>query len=323
MRIVITGGAGFLGRRLASAILEIGRLAGPTGEVAEVGEIVLFDAVVASDLEDQRLQAMKGDLCDPRSVADAIAGETASVIHLASVVSGEAEADFDKGMAVNLDGTRNVLEACRHLPGTPRVVFPSSVAAFGGELPDMVTDTTAPTPRSSYGTQKVASELLVSDYTRKGFVDGRCVRIPTVSVRPGKPNKAASGFASGILREPLDGVDAVCPVPAQTLMWLSSPRATVANLIHAHDLPAERWGDNRSLNLPGLSVTVGEMVEALRRVAGDKVAARVVWQRDAAVEAIINTWPGAFDTARANALGFVTDSGFEQVIRDYIEGESG
>jgi nucleoside-diphosphate-sugar epimerase len=234
-------------------------------------------------------------------------------------VSGEAEADFDKGMTVNLGGTLAVLNTCRRLRHAPRVVFTSSVAAFGGDLPDAVTDTTAPTPQSSYGAQKVIGELLVNDYSRKGFIDGRVLRLPTVCVRPGAPNKAASGFASAMVREPLNGVATQCPVPPATLMWVMSPRTAVANLVYGHDLPAAAWGYQRVINLPGLTVSAGEMLTAVRSVCGDAVADLVEWRRDPAVEAVVATWPGRFESARAKALGFSTDPDFESVVREYLQ----
>ena len=230
---------------------------------------------------------MAGDVADPAFVAAAIGGDTDSVFHLAAVVSGEAEANFDLGWRVNFDATRHLLERCRALARPPKVVFTSSVAVFGGALPDVVPDTQALTPQSSYGAQKAVGELLVHDYTRKGFLDGRSLRLPTVSVRPGKPNKAASSFASGILREPLAGVDAICPVPAETRMWLLSPRRVIENLLIGHEAPAAALTQGRSVNVPGISVTVGGMVDALRRVAGDAVAARVRFAPDPAIERIV------------------------------------
>ncbi len=323
MKAVITGAAGFLGRLLAESLFKRGRLVDRHGGLSDIDEIVLFDSVEKRQRLDSRAREVTGSICDEESVAEAITEEVDSVFHLAAVVSGEAEADFEKGMAVNLTGTLNVLEACRRLSHSPRVVFTSSVAAFGGELPSPVRDDTATTPQSSYGVQKVIGEQLLNDYSRKGFIDGRALRLPTVCVRPGPPNKAASGFASSIVREPIDGAMAVCPVPPETLMWLMSPSTAVANLIYAHELPAAAFGYQRALSLEGLTVRVGDMLAALRSVCGEAVAARVVWRRDPGVEAVVSTWPGRFDSARARELGFRTDPDFETLIRDYLKGAGG
>ena len=319
MKILITGGGGFLGRKLAAALLTRGRLADRRGALSDIEEIVLFDASSDNPLKDPRVRTVTGSVCEESALATAISDDIDSVFHLAAVVSGEAEADFDKGMMVNLGGTLAVLNTCRRLRHAPRVVFTSSVAAFGGDLPDAVTDTTAPTPQSSYGAQKVIGELLVNDYSRKGFIDGRVLRLPTVCVRPGAPNKAASGFASAMVREPLNGVATQCPVPPATLMWVMSPRTAVANLVYGHDLPAAAWGYQRVINLPGLTVSAGEMLTAVRSVCGDAVADLVEWRRDPAVEAVVATWPGRFESARAKALGFSTDPDFESVVREYLQ----
>ena len=244
--------------------------------------------------------------------------ETTTVFHLAAIVSGMAEADFDLGMRINVDGTRLLLEVCRAAGTRPRVVFTSSVAVFGGRLPDVVLDTTAVNPQTSYGVQKAIGELLVGDYSRRGFIDGRALRLPTISVRPGRPNAAASSFASGVVREPLNGEDAVCPVGPDARMWLLSPSRVVESLMLAHDLPSERFGVTRVLNLPGISVTAGEMVAALGRVAGPEVASRVRWERDERIARMVDGWPGAFDAHRAAGLGFRGDESFDEMIRAYI-----
>ncbi|MGC2412432.1 MAG: D-erythronate dehydrogenase, partial [Stellaceae bacterium] len=252
MRIVITGGCGFLGRRVAIRLLEHGSGLGP------IDELVLFDnAAPALPLpEDKRVRLVTGDIADPATVRRLIAPGTEAVFHLAAIVSGEAEANTDLGYRVNLDGTRAVLDACRALGTSPRLVFASSLAVYGGTLPPSVGDDTALTPQTSYGTQKALGELLVNDYSRKGFVDGRALRLPTVVVRPGRPNRAASTFASSIIREPLSGQDAVCPVSPDTVMALASPRRIVEGLVHALDLPGAAFGTSRSLQLPGFSVAV-------------------------------------------------------------------
>lgn len=319
MRVLITGAAGFLGTKLVRALLARGRLVNRHGALTEIREIVVFDTSPEIPFDDERVRLVNGSVCAADEVDAAIGDDTDSVFHLAAVVSGEAEADFDKGMDVNLGGSLNVLNACRRLDYTPRVVFTSSVAAFGGELPASVTDVTPATPQSSYGTQKLIGELLVNDFSRKRFIDGRVLRLPTICVRPGKPNRAASGFASGIVREPLNGEDAVCPVSPDLLMWVMSPPTAIANLVYAHDLPAAAWGYQRALNLEGLTVSAGQMLDALRRVCGDAAADRVRWRRDPAVEAVVATWPGRFESERARSLGFQTDPDFETIIGHYLQ----
>ena len=308
MKILITGGAGFLGKRLVARLLAR----------ADIDEIVLVDMAPAEGFADPRVRAVAGDIADSTLMASLVDARTAGVFHLAAVVSGQAEADFELGMRINLDASRLLLDLCRQRGHKPRVVFTSSVAVYGGDLPDVVTDDLALRPASSYGTQKAIAELLLADYSRRGFVDGRVLRLPTVSVRPGLPNKAASSFASGIIREPLNGEDAVCPVAPETRLWLSSPRCAIDCLIHGFDLDADALGRQRAINLPGITVTAGEMVASLRRVAGEEVASRVHWERDAAIESIVGTWPGAWNTARAETLGFKGDANFEQVVRAYI-----
>src|SRR6266550_4353724 len=270
MRVVITGGCGFLGQRVALQLLAR----------RDVDELVLFDNAppVVQLPDNKKLSIVSGDIADREAVRRVISAGTHSVFHLAAVVSGQAEADTDLGYRVNLDGSRAVLDACRALGTCPRVVFASSLAVYGGELPEAVGDGTALTPQTSYGTQKAIGELLVNDYSRKGFVDGRALRLPTVVVRPGRPNRAASTFASSIIREPLCGQDAVCPVSPDTVMALASPRRVVAGLVHALDLPGDALGESRSLQLPGFSVAVGDMVEAVRRLGGEAAYARICWQ---------------------------------------------
>jgi nucleoside-diphosphate-sugar epimerase len=323
MRIVITGGAGFLGRKLARRILQLGALTNAMGARREVEDVLLLDVVAAPGLDDARLRARSGDIADPAVVRDAVDERTDSVFHLAAVVSGEAEADFDLGWRVNFDATRALLERCRALPRPPKVAFTSSCAVFGGTLPDVVPDTQQLTPQSSYGAQKACGELLVWDYTRKGMVDGRSLRLPTVSVRPGKPNKAASSFASGIIREPLDGVEAICPVAPATGMWLTSPRTVVDNIVVAHEAPAAAFGATRSINLPGISTTVAGMIASLARVAGADVAARIVKRHDPAIDRIVRTWPRDFDTVFARSLGMRADVDFDGIVRQYIDDELG
>ncbi|SOY45551.1 D-erythronate dehydrogenase [Cupriavidus taiwanensis] len=318
MNVLITGGAGFLGLQLARLLLQRGTL-NLDGKAVAFERLTLLDVVAPQGLDDARVRVVTGDLSDPAVLRQAIDTDTGAVFHLAAVVSGQAEADFDLGMRVNLDASRALLETCRELGHKPRVLFTSSVAVYGGELPPVVQDDTALNPQSSYGVQKAIGELLLSDYSRRGFVDGRVLRLPTISVRPGKPNAAASSFASGIIREPLSGVAANCPVAPQTPLWLLSPRAAVAALVNGIELAGERLGNRRVVNLPGLSVTAAGMVDALRRVAGDAVADLVTWEREERVEKIVGTWPAAWNAERARALGFESDASFDEVIRAYME----
>jgi len=320
MKILVTGGAGFLGQQLIARLLGDGRVrldddGGPREEA--VSQIVCFDQS-AGAIDDPRVHNRTGDISDPALVRTLVDRDTGLVVHLAAVVSGTAEADFDLGMRVNLDGTRALLDACRACGHAPRLLFASSVAVFGGMLPPVVTDATTPTPQGSYGIQKLIGELLVQDYTRKGFIDGRAVRVPTVVVRPGRPNGAASGFASGIVREPLAGLEAVLPVPLETEMWIAAPHTVVSMLLHAVALPPRAWGWHRSLNLPGLTVSMAEVVAALRAVAGDAVAARIRRQPDETVMRLVRSWASRFDTARADAMGFTADTDFETIVRAYV-----
>jgi nucleoside-diphosphate-sugar epimerase len=311
MKIVITGGAGFIGRRLALALLQRN----------DIDELVLFDAVppLPALPPDRRLRCVTGDIADAAAIGRLIDRETASVFHLAAIVSAEAEADTDKGLKVNLDGTRAVLDACRAGGHMPRLVFASSLAVYGGALPPAVSDATPLTPQTSYGTQKAIGELLVNDYSRKGYIDGRALRLPTIVVRPGRPNRAASTWASSLFREPLSGLDVVCPVSETTAMAILSPRRLIAALLHLHDLPAERFGFQRSLLLPGISVTVSEMVAALGRAGGTAAVARIRWQADPVIQRIVDGWPRAIDAQRAGALGVRADADIDTIVQAFIE----
>jgi len=325
MRVVITGGAGFLGSRLARSILERGKLTDASGALRTVEKLILIDVAPAS-LSDPRVEIVTGDLADRALIERAITSATDSVFHLAAVVSGQAEAEFDTGMHVNLDATRALLERCRGLARPPKFVFASSLAVFGGALPDPVRDDSPVTPQTSYGAQKAMGELMVYDMTRKGFIDGRSLRLPTVTVRPGKPNRAASSFASSIIREPLSGVDAICPVAPSTAAWITSPRSVIANLMTGHEVAAAEFAKagfahTRSVNVPGLRIGVGKMIEALKAVAGDAVAARVKWQLDPAIDRIVATWPTNFAPVLGPALGMRADRDFEAIVRQYIEDE--
>jgi nucleoside-diphosphate-sugar epimerase len=320
MKVLITGGGGFLGYRLALRLLERRMLAGPDGKPASISQIKLFDATFPPN-PDPRVQCVKGDIAEPASLGAAMDADTASVFHLAAVVSAGAEADFDLGYRVNLDGTRNLLEACRNLKSPARLVFASSLAVFGGKLPAVVDDSVTPNPQTSYGTQKVIGEYLINDYSRKGYLDGRSLRLPTIVVRPGKPNLASTSFASGMFREPLNGAVCECPVDDSTQLWILSPQQAIESFVHAHDLPAFAWGANRALTLPGITISVKEGVEALRGIAGDDVAARVVFKPVDRIQTMIRTFPARFSPERALAMGFSADTGIDAIIKDYITSE--
>jgi nucleoside-diphosphate-sugar epimerase len=310
VNVLITGGGGFIGSRLAQALL----LRNPKARIR------LLDIAFPPGL-DKRLECVQGNVFEPDVVARAMGTDTDSVFHLASVVSGGAEQDFDGGYRVNLDGGRVLLEQARRQSKPPKYVFASSVAAFGGTLPDVLDDSITPAPQTSYGTQKVINEYLVADYTRKGFIDGRSLRLPTVVVRPGKPNLAASSFASGIIREPLAGVASECPVPEATGVWILSPRRVVEAFIHAQELPSSAWPTTRVVNLPGITLSVREMIDAMGRVAGREAVERVKFVPDARINGIVKTWPVRFRTPKAEAMGFKADSDFDSIVRDHMEGE--
>lgn len=326
MRIVITGGFGFLGRHVAEALLER-----RTFEGVPVDRLVLADRCVPAGsalADDPVVDVVEGDLTD--RLDELFAEPVDVVVHLAAAVSAECEADFDLGMGANLDTTRALLEAARaqSAAGGPlvRLVFASSVAVYGSDaalpLPPMVAESTLPVPRSSYGVQKRICEQLIAEYTRRGFLDGRVTRLMTVSVRPGRPNAAASGFLSGIVREPLAGLPAVCPVGPDLRVALASPRRTVAGILRVAqaergDGPGQLAG-GLPVNLPALTVSVAEMLDTLRQLAGDEVADLVTVAPDPAVEAIVGSWPATFDNRRATALGLTPDPDFASLVRQYV-----
>lgn len=320
MRVLVTGGAGFLGRKLILRLLDRGAVTG-----RPITKITAFDMVEAQGLpEDSRLETKAGDIGDLATVATLVgSGGYDAIWHLAAAVSGECERDLDLGYRVNLQGTQNLLAAARRVGNRPLFVFASSVAVFGGPLPNPIPDSQILTPQTSYGAQKAACELLVADFHRKGLIVGTSLRLPTIVVRPGKPNAAASGFASGIVREPLAGVEAVCPVPLDAAMYILSPRKVIDALVKAAELPAEALGEVRSLTLPGISYTQGQMLDALRRVAGDAVAARVKVQPDPFIERIVRGWPVWFRTTRAEQLGFEGETSLDDMIRQHIDDELG
>ncbi|MEM7023377.1 MAG: D-erythronate dehydrogenase [Pseudomonadota bacterium] len=323
MRIVITGGAGFIGKKLAQALLRRGELATAGGR-QPIESLVLFDVVHAEGLpDDPRLTTITGDITDAEEVRRVIGDDPGGIFHLAAIVSADAEQNFDLGMAVNLGGTRNVLEACRALSQPAKLVFASSAAVYGGDMPHVLDDSSILTPQTSYGMQKAAGELMVNDYSRKGFVDGRALRLPTIVVRPGKPNKAASTFASSIIREPLAGEPAVCPVNRETEMYILSPRRVVQAMLHAFELPGEAFGMARMLTLPGITASVGGMVDALTEVAGEAVAQRIRWQPDPNIQKIVAGWPARFDAKRGRELGFEADANTTEMVLAHVEDELG
>jgi len=304
MRILVIGAAGMIGRKLTQRLAR-----------EKAGELILHDVAPFDG------STAVSDLSAPGEAEKLVASRPELVFHLAAVVSGEAEADFDKGYRVNLEGTQRLFAAIRKENYRPRVVFTSSIAVFGAPFPEAIDDEFLSAPLTSYGTQKAIGELLLSDYSRRGFMDGIGLRLPTICVRPGKPNKAASGFFSGIIREPLAGQEAVLPVPETVRHWFASPRAAVDFLLHSSKIDTEQLGARRNLNMPGVSATVAEQIDALRKVAGDKVAQRIRREPDPAIMRIVAGWPRNFDARRAAALGFRADASFEEIIRIHIEDE--
>jgi len=322
MHILITGAAGMIGRKLVTRLVNDGALNGQP-----IGKLTLIDVVSPQKPEhfSGQIEAAAADIAEPAAVSAAVAGRPDVIFHLAGVVSGEAELDFDKGMRVNLDGSRALFEAVRAVGGgyRPRLVFTSSIAVFGAPFPAAIADDFHLTPLTSYGTQKAATELLLADYTRRGFLDGVGIRLPSIVVRPGRPNKAASGFFSSIVREPLNGEEAVLPVADSVVHWHASPRAAVGFLIHAAGLEAAKLGPRVNLTMPGVCCTVAEQIAALRRIAGDKVAARIRRAPDPLVARIVAGWPSRFDPARALELGFRAEASFDDIIRVHVEDELG
>ncbi|HHT0369190.1 TPA: D-erythronate dehydrogenase [Raoultella planticola] len=323
MNVLITGAAGFLGRKLVQSLLAYGQLTDSDGKRRDIKRIVACDRVALSDIEDPRLIIYSGDISDPAFLQTLFQSEEFdSVFHLAAVVSGQAEQEFELGMSINFDSTRHMMEKLRQQPRRAKMVITSSVAVFGGTLPQQVPDEQVWMPQSSYGTQKAMNDLLLSDYSRRGWIDGRSLRMPTIVVRPGKPNQAASSFASSLIREPLNGEIALCPVALDTQLWLLSPAKATEALIHAHELSADALTDGRVINMTGLSVTVEQMIDALRRVAGDKIITRIEYQRDSLVERIVNSWPGNFYATYAKKLGFSANINFDEIVQEYIKEEN-
>ncbi|HEX3162168.1 MAG TPA: D-erythronate dehydrogenase [Pseudolabrys sp.] len=320
MHILITGAAGMIGRKLTTRLVKDGGLNGKS-----IDRLTLVDVVAPEKPAgfSGAVELSASDLSAPGVAAKTVAGKPDVIFHLAGVVSGEAETDFEKGYRVNLDGTRALLEAIRAAAYKPKVVFTSSIAVYGAPFPRSIPDEFHLTPLTSYGTQKAICELLLADYSRRGFLEGVGIRLPTICVRPGKPNKAASGFFSGIIREPLAGQEALLPVAERVRHTHASPRAAVGFLIHAASLTPEKLGPRINLAMPGISCTVGEQIEALRRVAGDRVAARIRHAPDELVQRIVAGWAERLDATRARELGFKAEATFDEIIRAHIEDELG
>ena len=319
MHILIIGAAGMIGRKLTAALVSAGELDGDEIETLTLADVVAPERPRFGGA----VNIVATDLSAPGAAEALMEGRPDLIFHLAAIVSGEAEADFDKGYRVNLDGTRALFEAVRKAGHMPKLVFTSSIAVFGAPFPEAIGDEHFTTPLTSYGTQKAIGELLLADYSRRGIFDGIGIRLPTIVVRPGKPNKAASGFFSGILREPLAGQEAVLPVSRDVRHWFASPRAAIGFLLHAAQLNTEPLGTRRTLTMPGLSATVGEEIESLRRIAGDKIAKLIREEPDETIIKIVAGWPRNFDAKRAQSLGFRADRDFDSIVRAHIDDELG
>jgi D-erythronate 2-dehydrogenase len=311
-KTLVTGASGMIGRKLIA-------------HLPEAEELILHDVMPPQAPSGVKAKTVISDLSAPGEAEKLVASRPGLIFHLAAIVSGEAEADFEKGYRINLDGTRRLFEAIRKVGDgyRPRLVFTSSIAVFGAPFPEAIDDEYLSAPLTSYGAQKAMSELLLSDYTRRGFFDGIGIRLPTICVRPGKPNLAASGFFSGIIREPLAGEEAVLPVPETVRHWFASPRAAIGFLVHAATMDTATLGARRNLSMPGISATVGEEIEALRRVAGDKVVKLIRREPDPTIMRIVEGWPRNFDARRALELGFRADASFDEIIRIHMEDELG
>jgi len=317
MRIVILGGGGFIGQRLARELIGSGGLV-----QGDVTSLTLIDIAFPPDgPQDPRLEYLKADFSEEAVMTKVVQQKPDVIFHLAAIVSGEAEKNLELGMRINLHASQQLLELCRQFAVRPRIIFASSCAVFGGDVSKVISDDTAARPRSSYGTQKAMVELLFNDYSRRGFVDARSLRLPTIAVRPGKPNAATSSFVSGIIREPLNGLNATYPVPDKTAVWILSPRRLIQNLIHAANLEAKVLGDDRIINLPGLTVSVSEMIDSLEEITSHEVARLISYVPDAFLESIVLTWPPNFETPRANTLGFTRDASIAEIIKSYISEE--
>lgn len=318
MHVLIIGAAGMVGRKLTAKLLEAGSVAGQTISAMTLHDVIVPDRPQGASFP---VTVTDSDLSTPGEAERLLTHRPNLIFHLAAIVSGEAEADFDKGYRINFDGTRFLFDAIRAANYCPRIVFTSSIAVFGAPFPDEIGDEFFHTPLTSYGTQKAIGELLLADYTRKGIFDGIGIRLPTIVVRPGKPNLAASGFFSNIIREPLNGEPAVLPVSRDVVHWMASPRSATGFLMHAAGLDGDAVGSRRNLTMPGLAMTVGGMIDALRAVAGDACAALIREQPDETIMGIVAGWPRRFDASRALDLGFAAETRFEDIITAHLEDE--
>ncbi len=328
MHILITGGAGFLGRQLARALLDLNAFALAGMATQTIATVTLTDIAApdASLMNDRRVRFVAGDLAQALATDTAMVTQADLIVHLSAAVSGECEADLDLGLRSNLEATQLLLQAARKGGRTPMFVYASSVAVFGAmpglPMPAVIDDHTLPAPQSSYGIQKFIGEQLVADFSRRGLIDGRNVRLMTVAIRPGKPNGAASGFLSGMVREPLAGIRAAVPVDPLTRVALASPTSTIAGLLRTVQTTQQAWGPRTALNFPALSTTVGDIVQALERLAGSQTSALLDWVPDARIAAIVGGWPHQFDATRAQTLGLLGDASIDALIQEYIDTQS-
>jgi D-erythronate 2-dehydrogenase len=320
MKVLVIGAAGMVGRKFVEKLAKTGTLAGRKVSRLTMADVIVPAAPAAAPFE---VDTVACDLSAPAAAESLVANRPDFILHLAAIVSGEAEADFEKGYRINLDGTRYLFEAVRRAGYVPRLVFTSSIAVFGAPFPEVIGEEFFETPLTSYGTQKAIGELLLSDYTRRGFFDGIGIRLPTICVRPGKPNLAASGFYSNIIREPLKGEPAVLPVPEDVRHWFASPRSAVNFLFHAAEIDGTAVGPRRNLTMPGVSATVGEMIKSLGRVAGPDRTKLIRREPDPVIERSVGGWARDFDASRASALGFQAEKNFDEIIRVHIEDEHG
>ena len=320
MRVLITGAAGMIGRKLTERLLKDGRLAGRPITALDLSDVTAPAAPQAPGI---KARPRHGDISMPGVAEELIEKKPSIVFHLAGIVSGESESNFELGYRVNLDGTRALFDAIRISGHNPRVVFTSSIAVFGAPFPEVIGDDFQQVPLTSYGTQKLVSELILNDYTRRGFFDGIGIRLPTICVRPGKANKAASSFFSGIIREPLNGEQAVLPVPRTVVHTHASPRSAVNFLIHAAEIDGASVGARRNITMPGVGVTVEEQIDSLKRIAGENVAKLIREEPDETVWKIVQNWPTRFDAKRARELGFTAEQSFDEIVKGYIDEELG
>ena len=324
MRVLVTGAGGFVGGRLVSALLNEPALTRGGGDAEQISELILTDrteAGLAAFAADARVRIEIGDFCDAEFRRALFTRRIDSIFHLAATLTTDAEADFARGLQVNLLGVIDLLEDCRSGAHRPRFIYPSSIAAFGGPLPDRVDDKVSHTPQTSYGTAKAVAELLINDYSRHGFIDGRVLRLPVVLIRPGSPNPSVSDRVASIVREPLHGVDVICPLRADTKIPVASVRCIAAALIKLHEVPADRFGHTRAMNLPSLTVSVAEMVEALDGFEFPGQRGNISWERNDQLQAIVDGWPNSFVSDEASRLGIKSDASFAEILRAYVEDE--